>query len=346
MISPSIADRVQKWDLSPTAPLTPLTTFGEIHKRIVFYYSTHYFQYLPTLSVLYPDFETRLANWLSNVPDDQNQRLLFELLPRLAFFSREDFEKLHQAAFDGPVARWIFESSRLSVSDPELDKKLSEQAHRHTWYCPLSDSLRINDFHNVNGIGGVDYRPDWRSLARFGSEAAILDFMKNHQDIQGPAPLTRLVILEDFIGSGSQSSDTVRFIQRISKKIPTLIVPLIVCPTGAQVWRAIESFPELTFSPVIELKESDMITAGTARDGSFAGRIADLAESTYAAVEGDRAASPRPYSAFGFPGHVNISLGTGSLVTLYSNTPANTLPLVQHSSNSWNAIFPRSARIR
>jgi hypothetical protein len=167
----TIAERVQAWDLSATTPLTPNTTFGEIHKRISYFYSTHFFQYLPTLSVLYPEFETRLERWIDNVTNDDDQRLLFELLPRLAFFSREDFLKLNQAAFEGPILRWILNHSGISLTAPDLNQLLEIEAHQHTWYCPLSDSMRINDFYNVNGLGGIDYRPDWRSLARFGDAA-------------------------------------------------------------------------------------------------------------------------------------------------------------------------------
>src|SRR5687768_12350702 len=117
---PTIAKLVETWDLSIDGPLTPDTTFGEIHKRIVYFYGTHYFQFLPTLSVLYPDFEIRLEKWIANVDRDEDQRLLFELLPQLAFFSREDFLKLHQAAFEGPILRWILEHTGLRLTDPDL----------------------------------------------------------------------------------------------------------------------------------------------------------------------------------------------------------------------------------
>jgi hypothetical protein len=170
--------------------------------------------------------------------------------------------------------------------------------------------------------------------------------MAKHTYSGNAAPLKRIVILEDFVGSGWQANDTTHFIKSFSKSFPVLVVPMIVCPAGAEVWRNEESPPDLTFRPVIDLKPSDMITSATVRDGAFEGRVADLAEATYAAVEGNHAAAPRPYSPFGFPGHMGPGEETGALVSLYSNTPANTLPIVHHNSNTWNAIFPRSARVR
>lgn len=339
----TIAERVQKWDLSSVPPVTSNTTYGEIHKRISYYHSTHYHQYLPTLSVRYPDFELRLARWLDNLPGEDEQRLLFEMLPQIAFFSREDFVKLHQSAYEGPVLRWILEVSGLSLSDANLNEKLSTEAERNTWYCPLSDSLRINDFHNVNELGGVDNRPDWRSLAKFSNHKKIFEYMSNHLDCSGlPTPLKRVVIIEDFIGSGAQGSDTVKFIKDFSATVPVLVVALIACPAGATMWRTIESPPNLVFKPVIELKSSDMITASRAGEPSFEGNIAKLASDTFHLVTGDGAEFPRPYSPFGFPDPD----GTGAMVSLYANTPANTLPLIQHTSSTWHAIFPRSARIR
>lgn len=339
----TIADRVQNWDLSTESPITPQTTFGEIHKRISYYHSTHYSQYLPTQSARYPDFEQRLSLWLDNVAEEKHQKLLFELLPRIAFFSREDFVKLHQSAFEGPILRWILETSGISITDPDMNLKLSIEAQKHTWYCPLTDSLRINDFHNVNELGGVDLRPDWRSLASLGDPSKIFNYMQTHRDSQRLlTPLKRVVIIEDFIGSGAQASDTVTFIKNFSSFVPVLVVALISCPEGATRWRAIESPPQFGFVPVIELKPSDMINATKLTEPGFEGHIARLARDSYSLVVGNDSGNPRPYSEFGFP----KPDGTGAIVSLYANTPANTLPLIQHSSNTWQAIFPRSARIR
>jgi hypothetical protein len=340
---PTIAERVERWDMSVNRPTAHNTTYSEIHKRIAFYYLTHYFQFLPTLSVLYPEFETRLERWINNVSHESHQRLLFELLPNIAFFSREDFQKLNQAAFDGPILRWIIETAKIGLVDSDMNSQLKEEAHRHTWYCPLSDSMRINDFHTVNLLGGVDYRPDWRSLAKFSSTDAIEEYMQKHRDCQGFAPLKRVVILEDFIGSGAQASDTIQFIKKFSEKHHVLVVPLIACPAGASAWR-LEETDRLKFRPVIELKSSDMITNASLAEDTFEGSIAKLVEETYEIVEGDCSEAPRPYGPFGFP--PPRTKGTGSLVSLYSNTPANTLPIIHHQSSTWNAIFPRSARIR
>lgn len=136
-----------------------------------------------------------------------------------------------------------------------------------------------------------------------------------------------------------------RYASSLPSRVPVLLVPLIICPAGAALGRDLATaYPHLRFEPVIELTPEDMITDATPADGSMEAAIADLVRRSYVDVVGDGAANPRPYSPFGFPGPINN--GTGAIVVLYSNTPANTLPIIQHKSNTWNALFPRSARIR
>ena len=159
------------------------------------------------------------------------------------------------------------------------------------------------------------------------------------------SPLRRIVLLEDFVGSGTQMENAIRFICSLPSPIPVLLLPLIICPDGADMGRRLSvdpSFPHLTYSPVIELKRADMITAATPSDGSFRSYVADAVRNTYGTVVGNDAARPRPYDPFGFPS----GAGTGATVVLYSNAPANTLPILQHQSDTWNSLFPRSARMR
>jgi hypothetical protein len=82
-----------------------------------------------------------------------------------------------------------------------------------------------------------------------------------------------------------------------------------------------------------------MNTRTNPQPNSLAAKVKALAQQCYAQVLGDNAADPRPYTPFG-------CFDTGAVVVLYSNTPANTLPLIQHQSNTWVPLFPRSARVR
>ena len=341
----TLAELITRWDLEGHKPHKD-PHYNDIHKRLSFYEEMHYSQYVPTIGSHHPDFESRLENWIENLADEAEKRTLLELAPRILFFSQSDFAKLHEVAMRGPITRWIIDELGLMFGEPDFDNKLAVEIYSHTWFCPISDSMQISDFHHTNNIGGIDFRPDWRSLEKFGDKGSgITNFMSGRRATDAPKPLKRIVLLEDFVGSGTQMEKAARFAASLPSRVPVLLVPLIICPAGAAMGRDLATtYPHLRFDPVIELTPEDMITDATPADGSLEAAIADLARSSYAAVVGDGAASPRPYSPFGFPRPSNI--GTGATVVLYSNTPANTLPIIQHKSNTWNPLFPRSARIR
>ncbi|HEY3963033.1 MAG TPA: hypothetical protein VGM05_00630 [Planctomycetaceae bacterium] len=320
-------------------------SFNEIHQKLVFFRKSHYDQYVPTIGADYADFERRLLRWLCNTDNDEERRTLFELAPRLTFFTREDFAKLHQAALAGPITRWIVDQMGLSFDDPRFDEVLSDEIQNHTWYCSITDSMQIADFHHANNLGGIDFRPDWRSLAEFCDPAKIQNFMANRQNARRePTPVRRIVILEDFIGSGMQmemGKGSVAFAAATFPNVRILLVPLVICPLGAKIARELSgAHTNLEFDPVIELRDSDLVTPGSSfAHHSLGDRLQKLVANSYSAVVGDGAAHPRPYSAFGLA-------NTGAQLILYSNAPANTIALIHHQSNTWNALFPRSARIR
>ena len=118
-------------------------------------------------------------------------------------------------------------------------------------------------------------------------------------------------------------------------------MPLIICPAGAVKARNLaNSISNLDFDPVLELKGDQFIKLNMTPDpNNLASLISDLAQRTYTNVKGNDADAPRPYGPLGIG-------DTVAQIVMYSNTPANTLPVIQHTSNSWKPLFPRSARIR
>jgi hypothetical protein len=203
--------------------------------------------------------------------------------------------------------------------------------------------MSISDFHHANQIGGVDYRPDFRSLIQFGNDKQkIADFMQNHRDATDIIrPLKRIVLLEDFVGWGTQVIKPLQFAASLPGNIPILLVPLIICPDGVNTSKnEIAKHAHLSYGPIVELEKDLFINNDTSKFlGPLEKGIKDIVESTYHLVIGNNASAPRPYSKFGFK-------EMGATVVMYSNTPANTLPIIQHESNTWHALFPRSARIR
>lgn len=321
--------------------------YSEYYERLIFLEKTHFSQYIPTTGTAHSDYETRLENWLDNLTDEDEKRFLFEFAAHITFLNREDFAKLYQSALEGPISRWIIDDEDLSFTDPSFNEKLQSEINDHTWYLPISDSMSISDFCHTNHLGGVEFRPEFRSLVQFGDikekQNEILTFMNSRETPHGVKPLKRLVLLEDFIGSGTQISgdpDILAFARDISSHVSILILPLVICPQGANCIRNEVRGTNISFEPIIELKENEFINPrNTPMSNKLFQKIYDILISSYSGVVGNDLKSPLPYTPFGIA-------ETGASLVMYSNTPANTLPIIQHQSNTWSALFPRSARVK
>ena len=140
---------VKKWDLEGKGSFAG-KTYNRIIEAIEFFYRRHYYQYIPCLCSEHHDFFIRLEKWLNNVTDEDEKRILFELVPKIIYFGRDEFTKLHETAFRGPITRWLIDELKLNFDDPDFDKKLNKELHDHTWYCSITDSMQINEFYHVN----------------------------------------------------------------------------------------------------------------------------------------------------------------------------------------------------
>ncbi len=100
----TLAEVVARWDLEGHTPSVD-PHYNDMHKRLLFSDQMHYSQYVPTLGQHHHDYEQRLHKWIGNLADETDQKTLFELAPRILFFSRDDFTKLHEVAMRGPITR-------------------------------------------------------------------------------------------------------------------------------------------------------------------------------------------------------------------------------------------------
>lgn len=343
----TVAEILQRWDRDGHCPIKHVS-FDRIHQLLEFFERKHYRQYLPTSGPDHPGFFERLKCWMSQVNDEANQREMIEMLSLISFFGHDEFASLFHAAYRGPITRWVIDELGVSFDDATALESVQSALEHHTWFIGLTDSAKINEFHNANGVGGIDLRPDCRSLVEFANWQRVLDFMQGHLDASRiPRPLNRIVVLEDFVGSGTQMDQYVTELARNLPNVSVLFSPLIICPSGAELARnSAQNITNLSYAPVIELSKSDLINRDTVTaPGSLIDKVKALAQSTFAEVKGtDPQKAGLAYNAFGFPAPPNP--GTGALVVMYSNTPANTFPMIHHRSNTWLPLFPRSARIR
>jgi hypothetical protein len=283
-----------------------------------------------------PDFIKRLSDWLENVSgDEDDQKILFELVPHMFYIGREELNVLYREAYNTIFARWLIDVSALDITIPELTGKLTEEV-KHTWFCPLTDSLRINQFYHLNNIPGQhDNRPDWRSLRVFGEVEKI----KAHI---GKNNIKRIVLLEDFIGNGGQVSKAVNFVAEKFPEMPVLIIPLIICPAGViQAEQFNKAHKNVVIRPVLSVPGNYFIhEVATEIEDDFFKKVNALATKTYDRVSNSSIVDDNtdPYGPFGWR-------RTGGVIVMHTNTPNNSLPLIHNKSATWHPLFKRHKRI-
>ncbi len=275
-------------------------------------------------------FENRLDRWLHNVDDEHDQLTMFRLLERLFFVGRPEFESLCRAAFHGPVTRWLIDQRDIDIADAAAGDRIRTAVDR-TWFCPATDSMRINAFLKVNGLTGKSHRPEWRSLRKFGNVEKIKAYL-DAEDVQ------RLVLLEDFVGSGTQMGSVLRFAADNFPDLPVLACPLVVCPKGDEVCNKIAAdHATISYEPALRIAAETLIAADPVADEApLHGQVRDLTlrvKARLGPTEPD-AASKRHH---GYK-------GTGAVVALYSNCPNNSLPILWDATDVWKPLFPRLKR--
>ena len=287
-----------------------------------------------------PNFWTRITGWINNAKGDKDLEIeLFNCLNSIFFVGESEFLELYRQAYNGPIARWLIDKEQITFSDTDAHQKLINAAGK-TWFCPISDSLRINQFYHVNNVhGGADIRADWRTLVTLGDENSIRKYITDNN-------FQYVVLLEDFVGGGSQMWTAVQFAAKFSDIASILVVPLIICPLGANNLRAPCAQIGVEFSPVLLLSEDAFISEDSKPDEiDSISKLRSLAYSTFHDVTNGQLSGERdsggvlekPYYPLGWN-------KTGGLIVMHTNTPDNTLPMFHWSSGSWNPIFPRHSR--
>jgi len=279
----------------------------------------------------YHDFTARLEIWLENVVDEEDQKVLFQLTEKIFYVGREEFKSLYKVAFNSISKRWLFDVLKIKVENANFNKLINE-AINATWFCPVTDSFRINQFYHVNQISSKHtFRPDWRSLKKFGSEEKIKEYININN-------VKYIVLLEDFVGTGTQALPALKFASTIDCEIKVLFVPLILCPNGYSFLKEkMNEYDNFTLQPVIQLKEGDLVNKGTEKSLGI-NDLTELIERVFNKVIGKLdTAEIKKIGPYGYK-------NTGGLTVMYGNAPNNSLPLMLVESDTWNPLFKRHSR--
>jgi hypothetical protein len=341
---------VRKWDFEETGEASAKSEYGFILDQLEYHASKEWSNYSPTdeHSDFSSNYTERLAAWVGNVSQEVEQQLLLKYALHISFFSHRDFIALYRTAMNREISRWVASEigARLEPAGAQgYHEMIHQEIQRHTWFCPVTDSMNINEFHKVNHLTGIAHHPHFSTLQKDAEHpqnpnpriaSDWIRYMNNPgDDLNRPSPsLERLVLLEDIVGSSTQCIKAIRWAVKCLGK-PVLFVPLILCPNGV---KALESEVELSneklsVRPIIVLNQNDLLGPGRLPEPgwSIGSQMEDLATK----CKEEKRVKGNP---FGFK-------TTGCSLSTFSNCPNNTIPLVHRNERGkWNALFPRISR--
>jgi len=299
----------------------------ELFSRLTYLDGQLFSEYAPAREL--PSFDHRLQEWLNGPGDEPDRRRLFSLLGHLYFIGQKELDVLYRKAFRADVMWWLT-PSEVHIDDASFPAALTE-ALDQTWFCPITDSMNIAHFHHINGIRERDLRPEWRALAKLGDR----DRVAAHMGAQG---FRRLVLLEDFVGTGNQAKSTIEWTLDNFPDLPLLVCPLVICRAGLDALRGqVRQRPDSEIRPGVVVPDRCAIgpPAQPSEPDDFP-ELRDLLMRLVTLV--DAPGSSDEERAFGYG-------SIGALTVLFTNCPNNAPPVLHHSdSPTWNSLFPRVIR--
>jgi len=307
-----------------------------LQKKIAFLSEYLYYDYEPTYGTK-PLFDQRLVLWLQNLQSEDYQKALLKLVPTIFYLGREELNCLYKTAFNTQIKNWLIKNGNKNFESDDYLGYL-EGEMKNTWFCPVTDSFRINQFYHINQITSKHtFRPDWRSLKKFADKEKIIQYIL----AQG---VKHIVLLEDFVGSGTQAKSPVTFACELIKDerladVNLLFVPLMICPKGVEKIDTLHADSEkFSYESLIKIKNSDLINEEILEYFPENEDVVQMINETFDTVKGALDNEEvKKLEPFGYK-------NTGGLVVMYTNTPNNSLPLIFLESDTWSPLFKRHSR--
>ena len=309
---------INEWSLQAE----PIDDFQKIADYVRFFAPRIDLEYEPTRGP-HRLFLDRLTEWIGNVSSVEDKQTLIRMIPKILYVGVSEFESLYRSALNEQIVRWLVDLLGLSLDDPALQNGI-QRAIKRSWICPVSDSLRINSFYKANRLSGREERPDWKSLRAFADPDQVRTFMAS-------TGIERVVLVEDFVGTGQQVKHTLEYAITTCRDKPLLFIPLLICEGGLKVCRKLEKrHSNFRVSPVVIVPDRFFIKQ--ASNGE------ELHDAILAlAKKHNNRIRRRNSGPLGFG-------SVGAMVILNSNCPNNSLPLLHRTKAEWHPLFPRIAR--
>lgn len=307
----------------------------ELKRDVEFLERELYHEYSVTAYGGHGPFEYRLARWIGCADSETDQKTLYGILRHLFFIGKSEQEAAYRTAFSKHVLQWIMKISNVDAFAPDARQQVLDQLQK-TRFTEITDSFGIREFCLLNGIQGEDVRYKWEGNAA-NWDPNNFRYHVLRENRQGEIAKKNLVLLEDFVGSGSQMATAVKTAISLGPDINVLLCPLFICPVGARYARLLaHAFGNLTFSPVLAFERRFFI-----RPKPIQGEHRDFSQirDTLIRIHPKIAGVQQEFGPFGFG-------DTGGIIVPASNCPDNTIPaLHRQKPQVWEPLFRRNPRL-
>lgn len=298
---------------------------------LLFDSSLRYADYIP-----YRDdgpLSVRLLQWLENVSDDNQRKILLELAAYTMFIDKRQLLSLYSTAYRDHLIPWLVSGSfnQADYLSNDYDAKLRDLMQSYRFFS-ITESFDSSGFLQVNNLSGLDRFEVLPKVDR-QIEATIAAL---------PRGLKGLVFFEDFVGTGKQSMDKLNTaLGSADSRWRLIFIPLIAMNQGAinlGSWARGRGAagPSLHVAPVLRIPMAYCLTDLPVTDEpTLFPKVRVIVASTARRVLStlNKFDDP-PRDPFGYK-------GAGGLVIPAHNAPNNTLPLIHHRAPDWVPLFRR-----
>lgn len=280
-------------------------------------------------------FGARLARWIGNLNNDADRKGLYRVLAHLFFIGKGEQDAAYRTAFSKHVMQWLMKVNNIDPFAAGADGLLAKELAA-TRFTEITDSFGIRAFCTINQIQTEALRYKWEGNLQSWNQARFRqDVLEENQN--GALRRRNLVLLEDFVGSGSQMLRSVDLATSLGPQVNVLLCPLFICPEGAREARnRSEAIAHFEFSPVLEFEDRFFLhPVNTRPENPDFARVRRLLVDLHHKVDGGL----QEYGPFGYE-------NTGGFIVPYSNCPDNSVPILhKHVADSWDPIFLRNSRL-
>jgi hypothetical protein len=376
MNSIELHEAVERWDrdyeanLPPDAPMARRRPFARTLEPLT---DVAAIRFQPYENDALPSFLEKLAIWISQFPEP-DQKLAFLIASRVVFTTRTQFQSLQRRLYRTLIQRRLLDAVIAERSYAAFDygkaaPHLTEEMDR-TLFVPNTDSSQINSFVHINAKEFADREkrklvgpaiPFWTyPAARMMSATASAEVkriagefaqnvLKTDEHLRGK---TRLVVIEDFSGTGSDLSVTAHRLAQAALPVAEVVLAPVVSTQRAfrRLYKACLRLTKSTGCRFVINSAQVLPFRLQCFDGPEPSYLDDQDTVPDLSKHAERLSSALFLKEFQTATptlptkHMHGFGGLALAFSMFTNCPDNSLPMFWKGTDSWKALFPRVSR--